>query len=177
MKKINSIYSIVVFVSIAYSCASDPGGTKEITPISTEDSGVSNSCAKACQAVPACESLFTYNDCYQLYCVEDDLEMDPSSECISAIESASCEEHEVLGIFDSYYDICLPKCNENEYPTCHGDSISGCWFVNGIGEYRRSTVTCDSLCALDDYAYSGFCGKRDSSGQVSPTGHDTCWCE
>jgi hypothetical protein len=162
MNKLRIANTILLLLSLLYSCGDDDNSSKAKT------------CQKACQAVDDCDGLYTFDDCYQVYCADDEVDIVPTSKCISAIANASCAKHDLLGR-GSYYDICLPLCGDDETPYCSGDNISLC-FTNGYGESRSSKVTCDSICEADDESYTGYCGTVSPTGQKSATGNDVCWC-
>jgi len=155
-----------------YSCGDDDGVHCEYDDI------IRDSCAGACLAVTACAGTYTFDDCYSLYCNQDGLITVPSAKCLDAIESASCEDHDQLGI-GSYYDVCFPSCSQATSRCVNDEDALWICAETGGGDLVANTVTCESICKSSESptAYTGFCGTTTPSGQTSRGGKPVCWCE
>jgi hypothetical protein len=178
------ISSLLFAISLlGYSCGDDDDNdSNEPKEDGGVDAGDKNkiddlACTKACKAVSKCAGKYNFDDCYGLYCNQDGWLIVPSTKCLNAIEKASCDEHDTLGI-GSYYDICFPSCSEESTSCTKDDTMETC-IETGSGDLVSMTVTCESICqsAEESKPYAGVCGKKTATGQVSSTGEDVCWCE
>ena len=87
--------------------------------------------------------------------------------CLSAVNSASCEEH--LQTPAPYLDACFPPCMGIE-ASCLGDEITVC------SQGRTKVSLCVEVCKMSAKDYTGVCADQYGE-EMSPTGLPMCWCE
>lgn len=90
-----------------------------------------------------------------------------SETCLSAVSSASCEEHQQAP--PPYLDTCFPPCMGVE-ATCQGDEITVC------SQGRTKVSLCEEVCKMSGKDYTGVCADQYGE-EMSPTGLPMCWCE
>jgi hypothetical protein len=127
----------------------------------SSDSGDDRRYPEICDKIIECEAT-SKDNCIAVY--------GPlifSEDCLSAVNSASCEEH--LESPAPYLDICFPPCMGTE-ATCLGDEITVC------SQGRTKTSLCVEVCKMSGKDYTGVCADQYGE-EMSPTGLEMCWCE
>jgi hypothetical protein len=119
---------------------------------------------EACAKLAECRADVTVEQCLDLF-----ISAVTPAQCYEAMRSAPCEDHQQP---TAYREDCFPTCFAPSQQ-CVGDTLLACidW---GAGEYRRSLLTCEGICAGDDKTYTGICGRTSPGGLQSD--EDVCWC-
>lgn len=128
---------------------------------STSDDSDDRRYPEICDKIIECEAM-TKDSCIAVY--------GPfvfTQECLSVVDSASCEEH--LESPAPYLDVCFPPCMGTE-ATCLGEEITVC------SQGRTKTSLCVEVCKISGKGYTGVCADQYGE-EISPTGLEMCWCE
>ena len=139
--------SLVVLMSMAVGCSSGDSDDRRYPEI--------------CDKIIECGAM-SKDNCISVY--------GPfvfTQDCLSAVNSASCEEH--LASPPPYLDVCFPPCMGVD-ATCQGDEITVC------SQGRTKVSLCEEVCKMSGKDYTGVCADHYGE-EMSPSGLDMCWCE
>ena len=139
----------VLSVVAATSCGEDEDGNATATL---------EQARMACEAVAACGGD-------QIDCLERFQITDLTSGCADAMETASCEAHQISPFRAAFANVCFPPC-KGESSNCSDDgaSVSVCGPLGG--SLRLLTVTCKKNCARRGLVWTGVCGRTSALGDV-----------